>query len=157
MITKSRSHQFTQFVALLAGGCCLSVLLSACNKPEEKVADAREKVTSANQELKEAKREARTEWQADWVKFKAENDEDMAANERRIIVLRKELSTIDAPYRAKYTARIDELAKRNYEPRDRVNNYKDTGDEQWNIFKQDVKREMDDLKSSLKNITIKNS
>ena len=156
-ISTSKSSHFIKAVKSIATGVCLAVLLVACQKPEEKVGNAKEKVASANQDLKEAKREARSEWQEAWLKFKRDNDSDIADNERRIMELRKEVSKVNTRYRANYTVRIDTLELRNNELRDRVNNYKDEGDAKWQEFKNDSKRDMDELKSSLKKITIKNS
>ncbi len=142
---------------LIATGLCLALVLAACEKPEEKVKEAKNEVAEANQDLKEATREVRAQWQEDWLKFKRDSDEEIAINERRIIQLRKEVNDIDTRYRAKYTTLIDDLERRNNERRDRVNNYKDEGDERWEQFKKDMQRETDDLKSSLGGITIKNS
>lgn len=152
-----KSGYFTSLVTSVATGCCLSLLLVACQKPEEKVENAREKVADARQDLKEAKREARTEWQQDWVNVKRDNDKDIADNERRNIDLRKDVKGVHKRYRARYNVRIDDCERRNNELRDRVNNYKDEGDERWVEFKKDLKRDMDDLKSSLKKITVKNN
>lgn len=145
------------FFALILAGSLAPFLLMSCQRPEEKVDSAKEKVATANQDLKEARRDAGTEWQEDWLKLKRDNDQEIAGNERRIIEIRKDVNTVDAPYRAKYNTRIDEFERRNNELRDRVNNYKNVGDEKWVEFKKDIKRDMDDLKSSLKNITIKNN
>ena len=145
------------FFALIVAGCLTPILLMGCQRPEEKVENAKEKVATANQDLKEARRDAGTEWQEDWLKLKRDNDQEIAGNERRIIEIRKDVNTVDAPYRAKYNTRIDEFERRNNELRDRVNNYKNVGDEKWVEFKKDIKRDMDDLKSSLKNFTIKNN
>jgi vacuolar-type H+-ATPase subunit H len=151
-----KSRHFTDLVTSIATGFCLSILLVACQKPEEKVENARDKVTDAKQDLKEAKREARTEWQEDWLKFKSGYDKDIADNERRNIELRKEVNEVHKRYRARYNVRIDEFERRNNELRDRVNNYKDEGDGNWVEFKRDMKRDMDELKSSLKTINVKN-
>jgi len=156
-IATVKSRYFTNLVKGIATGFCLAVLLVACQQPEKKVENAKEKVADANQDLKEAKREARTEWQEAWLKFKRDNDKDVAENERRIIELRKEVNDVDARDRAKYTIRVDELERRNNDFRDRVNNTKDEGDVRWEEFKKDMKHDMDDLKSSLKTITIKNN
>lgn len=156
-ISRFTSCYFTNPVKLITGAVCLTVLLSGCQKPEQKVENAQEKVSNANQDLKEAKREARAEWQDAWLKFKRDNDKDVADNERRIIELRKDVTKVDARYRGNYNTRIDELERRNNGLRDRVNNAKDEGDANWEEFKKDIKRNMDELKSSLKSITIKNS
>ena len=152
----SKAGYFTNSVKFIATGVCLTFLLVACQKPEQKVEDARDKVTNANQDLKEATREARTAWQEAWLKFKGDNDTEIADNERRMIELRKEVSKLHERYRANYNVRIDELEKRNNDLRDRVNNYKDEGDVKWEEFKKETKREMDDLTLSLKKFTIKN-
>ncbi len=156
-ISTSKSRTFTNLVKFTATGFCLAILLVACQQPEKKVETAKEKVADAKQDLKEAKREVRAEWQENWLKFKRDNDKEIADAERRIIDLRKEVNGVDTRYRAKYNVRIDELEKRNNELRDRVNNYRDEGDVRWGEFKEGMKHDMDDLKSSLKNITIKNS
>ena len=157
IILTSKYSYFTNTVKFITAGFCLSLLLVACQKPSEKVENAKDKVADANQDLKEAKREARAEWQEDWLKFKRGNDKDIADNERRIIELRKEVNSVNTRNKAKYSPRLDDLERRNNELRDRVNNYKDEGDAKWGEFKKEVKRDMEDLASSLKHITIKNS
>lgn len=151
------SRHFTNLVKFTVTGFCLAILVTGCQKPEQQVENAKEKVADANQDLKEAKREVRAEWQENWLKFKRDNDQDIAANERRFLDLRKEVNDVDTRYRAKYNTRIDELERRNNELRDRIINYKDDGDPRWEEFKTEIKRDMDDLKSSVSNITIKNS
>ena len=151
------SRDFRNAMTATVTCCCLAVLLAACQQREDKVDNAKDKVISANQDLKEAKRESRTEWQEDWVNFKRENDSAIADNERRIIELRKEVNAVDLRYRDQYTVNIDKLEIRKNELRDRVNSATDEGDVRWTDFKKDMKRDMDDLKASLKSITVKNS
>ena len=148
----------------IATGLCLSVVLVSCQGPKEKVAaarvdvtEAKEQVADARQDLKEAKREMRVEWQEAWLKVKSENDKDIAENERTIIDLRRKVRDIDSRNRAKYTTHIDDMERSNYALRDRVNNVRDQGDVVWEQFKKDMKRDMDNLKVSLKNTTIINA
>lgn len=155
-ISKRNSSYFKSLATVVSTGICLSILMISCQKPAEKVEAARDNVVDANQNLKEAKREARAEWQEDWLKIKRDNDKEIADNERRIIDLRKEVNDIDMRYRAKYTTRIDELETKNNQLRDRVDNAKDEGDIAWVQFKKDTKQDLADLKVSLKDITIKN-
>jgi hypothetical protein len=138
-------------------GCSLALLVVACQNPDEKVAAARTDVATANQDLKEAKREVRALWQEDWLKFKRDYDVDIAANERRFIELKEEVNGLDVRYRNQYRIRINELEPRNNELRERVNNAKDEGDAKWEEFKKSARRDMDELKVSLKSITIRNS
>jgi predicted nucleic acid-binding Zn-ribbon protein len=155
-IATSNARYFTNSVKVIGTAVCLTFLLVACQKPEQKVEDAKDKVTNAKQDLNEATREARTAWQEAYLKFKRDNDTEIAANERRIIDLRKDVSKLDERYRSNYNVRIDELEKRNNDLRDRVSNYKDEGDVKWEEFTKATNRDMDDLTSSLKKITIKN-
>src|SRR5512141_1306026 len=108
-IATSKAPYFTNSVKFIATAVFLTFLLVACQNPEQKVEDARDKVTNANQDLKEATREARTAWQEAYLKFKGDNDTEIAANERRIIELRKDVSNLDERYRSNYNVRIDEL------------------------------------------------
>jgi hypothetical protein len=155
-MTSQPTHSLTKNVSRLAltGFCC--IVLAGCQSPDDKVLDAKEKVGEANQELKEAGREARVAWQEEWLSFKRQNDEEIAKSERTILALRAEVAQIDMRYREKYTTRIGEIERRNEELRNRVNNYKDEGDERWSEFKKDVERERDDIQLTLKSITVKN-
>jgi len=155
--SKFTSRYFTNVVQVTVLGCCLAVLLASCQQREAKVENAKENVIDATQDLKEATREARTEWQEAWVKFKGDYDKEIAGNERRIIDLRKEVKAIDMRYRDQYTVLIDKLESRNNDLRLRVNNITDEGDAKWEDFTKAMKRDMDDVKLSLKNITVKNN
>ena len=157
MITVSKSLMRTAFVRVMTPAFCVGLALTGCQKSDARIEEAKEKVVDARQELKEIRRDVRADWQEDWVKFKRDNDQDVASNERRTIDLRREVAAIETRHRAKYSDRITELERRNYELRDRVNNCKDEGDVQWQAFKKSMKLDMDNLKSSLKNVTIKNS
>ena len=156
-IATSKSRYFTDSVKFIATGVCLTLLLSACQQPKEKVGIAIEKVANVNRSLMEATREIRPAWQEAWLKFKRENDTDIAENERLITELRKDVGKANTRFRASYNVRIDELERRNNELRDRTDNYRDEGDSKWVAFKHGSKRDMDNLKALLKKTTIKNS
>lgn len=144
----------TAMLALTA--CGLMTGIAACNTSEKKVADARESVAEANQDLNEASRDARTDWQEDWLGFKREINEDVSKNERRIMELRSEVAQIDTQYQDEYNVMINDAERRNYELRDRVNNYYNEGDQKWMVFKTDVRQDFDDLETSIRNIMVKN-
>jgi hypothetical protein len=156
-IAAPKSRYFTNSVKFIATGVCLTVLLVACHKPEKKIEGAIERSANATQDLKKATREVRPGWQEAWLKFKRENDTDIAENELRINELRKQVGKANTGFRASYNVRIDELERRNNELRNRIDNYRDQGDAKWAAFKNGSKRDMDNLKSLLKKTTIKNS
>lgn len=143
-------------------GFCLMILVAGCQPADEKVADAkgkvqdaREDVAVAQQDLKEASREARAEWQADWLAFKTDINKKVADNERRILELRSEVARLDVRYQSEYSTNLDEVERRNNELRERVNNSTDEGDARWEAFKTDVGRDFDNLKTSIENIKIR--
>ena len=151
------SRYFTSSVKLIATSVCLTLLLVACQKPRENSRIAIESVANVNQGGHEASREVRPAWQEAWLKFKRDNDTDVADNERRIIELREHVGKANARFRASYSVRIDELERRNNELRDRTDNYRDKGDAKWLAFKHGSERDMDGLKLLLKKTIIKNN
>jgi hypothetical protein len=139
--------------ALVAAAFCLTV--AACQKSsEEKVADARGNLNEANKELQETQREVRAEWQQDWLTFKSEMDERVAANERLIIERRAEVAKLDERYRDQYDDLLDDVERRNNELRDKIANAKDEGDVLWEQFKTDTKNALDSLEASIKSIQV---
>jgi hypothetical protein len=108
----------------------------------------------ANQVLKEANREAHSEWQEDWLTFKQDMDKVVSENERRILDLRAEVARVDARYQDGYNTRIDQVERRNSDLRNRVANYKNHGDSDWNAFKTSIRQDFDDLGASIRDITV---
>ena len=159
------SKRMAGSIAMLAfTGFCLMMVVGACQRSEQKVADAKGKVADAkevvaeaNQDLKEASRDVRADWEENWVAFKRDIDTRVSDNERRILELRSEVANIDTRYQASYNTSIDEAERRNNELRDRVANYKHEGDANWEVFKTDIGRDFDALKIALGNITIANN
>lgn len=135
--------------------CCL-MGIAACTSTERKVTNAEAKAAEADQDLNEVSRDARADWQEDWLAFKRDINVDISKNERRIMELRAEVALIDAEYRGKYNTRINDAERRNFELRDRVNNYYDQGDQKWAVFKTDVRQDFDDLATSIGTITVSN-
>jgi hypothetical protein len=156
VIDRTRLRFFTRCVRLVATGACLTLLLGACQQPREKSGTAIDKMATVHQAQVGATSKVRPAWQEAWLKFKRENDTDVANNKRRIIELRENVGKANARFRASYNVRIDELERRNNELRDRIDNYKDQGEAKWVGFKLGSKRDMDGLKSLLKKTTIKN-
>lgn len=148
------SRYIMQPVKYIVTSMCCAVLLMGCQTPSDKVDNAKVDVANANQDLKDARREVRADWQEEWLEFKRTNDASIAENERRFIELRGKAKDVNARERAAFTGRIDACERRNNDIRDRVNNYKDEGDAGWQVFKKAIGRDMDDLKVSCKNIMI---
>jgi cell division septation protein DedD len=161
-VASQRIHGSAASIALAV--VCLVLLSAGCSKHAEqkvadakgKVADAKEKVGEATEDLQSAQRDERSEWKQSWLSFKNDFDKDLTDNEAGIAARRAEVEKIDAGNRSRYNASLDDAERKNNELRDRVNNYKDEGDAKWELFKTDTRRELDDLKATIKDISIKN-
>lgn len=150
----SGSRHFMQPAMYVVASMCCAFLLMSCQTPADKVDNAKVEVATANQDLKDARREVRADWQEDWLAFKRANDTAVADHERRFIELRAKAKDVDVRDRTAYADRIDACERRNNEIRDRVNTYKDEGDARWQEFKTSVGRDMDDLNRSCRDIPI---
>jgi flagellar biosynthesis GTPase FlhF len=161
-LSSKRIRGSTAKIALM--GICLMLLAAGCSKHTEqkvadakgKVSDAKENLADATQDLKAATQVERAEWKQSWLSYKTDIDKDVADNETSITALRAQVATIDANYRSKYNESLDAAERKNHELQDRVNNYKDEGDAKWELFKTDTKRELYELKATIKNITVTN-
>lgn len=142
---------------ILTSVCGVAIILACSHQPGADLEQTKPGHLFARQEMKAAAKRARPEWLENWLKFKQENDKDVVSNERRIDDLRKEVGALDSVHRGTYNDRIGECERKNTDLRDRVNNCKDEGDAKWGEFKKKVKQDMDDLNSSLKNFTVRNS
>ena len=55
-----------------------------------------------------------------------------------------------------YAKKINELEQKNREIKEKVNTYKNEASDDWETFKKEYNRDMDDLGRSLKNFTVDN-
>lgn len=135
-----------KFLILAVTGLMTGSLYTACNSPEKKVENASENVVEAQQDLDQAERE----YAEEWGKFKSEYQLQIQTNENDIAGYR-ELEKMDPAYRTKYSVRIDELEAKNTELKDRINKYEsEKRRDNWEEFKAEFKRDMDELGAALK-------
>ncbi|SHG40485.1 hypothetical protein SAMN05444396_11132 [Flavobacterium segetis] len=135
--------------------------LMGCKDSTKQELDAREGVEDARADLDEAKaelsdaRKAATE--QEWKEFKESTNAAIAKNENRISDLKMQMKKSGKTMDAEYTKKIEELEVRNREIKDKVNAYKNSASDDWETFKEEYNRDMEDLGQSFKNFTVKNN
>ena len=151
----------------LAVGCFVGLIASCQSKQEkvesargevqeqrEEVAEEQRDVAEAQQELNEAQRAAREEWKTDYLAFKREMVNEVAENERLVLEKREEIVKLDASMQAQYNTAVADVERRNNDLRDRLNNAMDEGDAQWTTFKDNFRREINEVEEAIKAIHI---
>lgn len=105
-------------------------------------------VTKAKQELKDAQAQYESEWQ----QFRSDVDSKINANEKRIAEFEAEIKTASGKYRAKYEKDVVVLEQKNTDLRKKLNDYKFESRNNWEEFKTDFNREVDDIMVGLNDI-----
>jgi phosphoenolpyruvate-protein kinase (PTS system EI component) len=129
-----------------------SLFFTSCSTPAEKVKDAKENVTEAKNELKDAN-EA---YLADVESYRREAAEKIEANNQAIIEFNKRVQNEKMEARADYKKKIAELEKKNTDMKKRMDDYTADGKDNWESFKMEFNRDMESLGLAFKNLTVNN-
>ncbi|MEC5165668.1 chromosome segregation ATPase [Flavobacterium sp. PL11] len=139
----------------------VSSMLIGCKDSTNKEEQARENVEEARVELNEAKtelsnaRKAATE--QEWKEFKESTNNTIRKNEDRIAELKSQMKRTNTSMDNIYEKRIEELEEKNRLIKNKLNAYKNEVSDDWQNFKNEYNKDMDDLGESLKNFTVKNN
>jgi phosphoenolpyruvate-protein kinase (PTS system EI component) len=128
--------------------CLASGLLTSCNTPAEKVADAQNTVDAANQDLDQANRE----YLADVETYRKEASEKIAANEKSIAEFNARMANEKSEAKAAYQEKINAIEQKNSDMKKKMDEYKAEGKDQWEKFKLEFSRDMDELGNAFKNL-----
>jgi len=144
--------------ALVTFALCITMI--ACGSPEKKVEkaednveEAKEDVQEAKEDLNEAKQNARQDSVSEYTKYKADAEEQLIKNEQKLAELwaKKLKEDITKAQRNSYKASIDGLDKRNKELKAKLTRQDDPARRtQWQNFKAEFDRDMDELDKSIK-------
>lgn len=129
-----------------------AVIVGACSSPTEKVEDAKTDVVEANKELDEAN----AEYVADMEKYRTETAEKITANEVIIQDLNTRIASQKKDTQVEYKQKVAELEQKNMEMKKKMDDYKQDGKENWEKFKTEFNRDMDELGKAFKDLTVKN-
>jgi hypothetical protein len=133
--------------------CLLGGILTGCHTPAEKVANAQISVDAANEELDQANHE----YLAEVEKYRKEASEKIAANEKSIAEFNARMATEKSDAKAAYQDKITAIEKKNSDLKKKMDEYKAEGKDQWEKFKIEFSRDMDELGKAFKNLTTSNT
>ncbi len=141
----------TPIIFFVATITCLTLLFMGCDSPAQKVVNAENNVTEANQELSEAKEAYLT----DLENYRNEVSNRIEANNKSIEEFNARIAKEKKDTRATYAAKIAELEQKNSDMKLKINEYRAEGKEQWLSFKEGFNKDMDDLSKKLSEMTDK--
>jgi phosphoenolpyruvate-protein kinase (PTS system EI component) len=128
------------------------VTISSCTSPAEKVHNAKNDVERANEMLKIAQEE----YAADVKLFKTETEKKIAENEVEIANIKLIIIEHKGKKRADCESKIAVLEEKNNYMKQKMNDYKADKNNDWQIFKTEFNKDMDELSASLKNFVSDN-
>ncbi len=145
-------------ITLLA--LCISTSFISCKTNTEKEAEATQKVTEANEELKDTEeatqKDAATKANdAQWQTYKKEALVTITKNEVRIVELEKAKQKPGTRFDRNYNESIEKLKASNTDLKTRITNYENNQTD-WNSFKRDFGADLDKLGKDLNDFSVKN-
>ncbi|MBK5210274.1 MAG: hypothetical protein JJE44_12355 [Flavobacteriaceae bacterium] len=147
---------FTLTASILLSGAISILLASAiftsCNTGAEKVDNAKSKAVEADENFNKVNEEYLT----DIENFKKETAAKIDANNLMIADFKAKTASAKKEAKAYYEEQIAVLEQKNIEMKAKLDAYEENGKDNWEIFKAEFSRDMNDLGEAFKNFTIKN-
>lgn len=138
---------FTLSTAILLAG----VIFTSCNTAAEKVENAEDKSIKADEDYNTAK-EA---YLADIENFKKETNTKIEANKQMIADFKVKIATSKKDAQVYYQEQIALLEQKNIAMKEKLDAYEETGKDNWESFKTEFSKDMNDLGEAFKNFTVK--
>jgi chromosome segregation ATPase len=139
----------TNIFAIAVMGFMAGTLITGCDKtPEQKLEANKESIGQAKQDTTTARAERAKEWQA----FKAESEQQIADNDKRIDAYKEKMEKAGPKAKAKYSKEVTELKKKNHELKEKLEDYKDGDQTKWQEFKTNFRADMDAVGKTMKDL-----
>jgi hypothetical protein len=130
-----------------------SIFVMGCNTPKEKLENAEDKVVNAEDELQKAQ----DEYLADREAYRLETAERFAANERSIAEFEQRIANEKATTKAQYQRDIAALNQKNSDLKKKLEEYKESGKDEWQKFKDELNSDLEKLGQALNDFTVKST
>lgn len=127
-------------------------IFTSCNTAAEKVDNAEDKSIKADEDFNIAKEE----YLADVENFKKEITAKIDANNQMIADFKVKIATSKKDAQVYYQEQIAELEQKNIAMKQKLDAYEVSGKDNWETFKSEFSRDMNDLGEAFKNFTINN-
>lgn len=123
-----------------------AIAFSGCDRQRDKMERAETSAIEANRDVEIAKSEV----DADYRIFKTENENKLTRHNRTIEEIKQKINNEpDRDVRARYETRLKEYEANHRDLKRDMDNYKVSGRDNWNDFKDSFSNRMDDLGDSL--------
>ncbi len=145
----------TTLVALAIFTFITATIVTSCDNStsSEKVEEAKTDVAEANKDLDKANEE----YLADVQNYRTETDAKIAANELSIAEFNARMAKQKNDAKVAYKQKIAELEMKNSDMKKKMDDYKQDGKENWEKFKTEFNRDMDELGKAFNDFTTKNN
>ena len=140
------------FFTLTASILLTGAIFTSCDFATEKINSVKNSANETNEDFSKAKEE----YLVDIENFKAETAAKINANNQQIETLNVRIEYAKKDVKAYSQEQIAILEQKNNEMKIKLDEYKEDGKDNWEIFKAEFSRDMDGLGEALKNFTIKN-
>ena len=140
-------------LTLLIVSMAIGLVLTGCNSPSQKAENAEKNLEEAKEDLDKAQQE----YLVDVENYKLQTAERIATNNKSIEEFNARIAKEKKDVQAEYRMKIAELEQRNIEMKKRIDEYKADGKDQWEVFKSEFNRDMDELGTAFSNMTVKNN
>lgn len=125
------------------------MFMASCGSPSRNAKVADEEVTQAEQDLRTAQMNYAEEVEL----FRAEVNKKIAQNKKEIAVINAKIEEGGDEAKAKYKTQIEELEDQNEALNKRMRTYKSDARKDWEAFKTEFNKDMDNLWEALTNFT----
>lgn len=127
-------------------------IFTSCNTAAEKVDKAEDKSIKADEDYNSAKEE----YLADIENFKIETNAKIEANKQMIADFKVKIATSKKDAQVYYQEQIAILEQKNIAMKQKLDAYEESGKDNWEAFKTEFSKDMNDLGEAFKNFTVKN-
>lgn len=143
MYKKVKSRLFTLISIVLAAS--LFFVLTSCESSSEKVKSSEVDLLKAEQDLEKANAEYKKDVEA----YRIETKNKIDSNNKQIVKFKSRIDSKDKDKKEEYNKQVEKLERKNQKMKSKMNNYKADSKDNWESFKTDFNREMDELGSSI--------
>jgi len=138
--------------AIAASTFIACAVLISCSSSAEKVENAETNVVEANKDLDKANEAYITNIE----NYRKEYNEKFATNEKNIADFNTRIANEKKEAKAEYKEKITKLEQKNTDMKKKMSDYKAEGKENWEKFKSEFSRDMDELGQAFKDLTVNN-
>ena len=132
------------------------LMSTGCNSSSKKIENAKENVQNANENVVDANQELNQALNDSIRDFRKTAEDQIIANEKILALYKARIAKENKKNKADYEKEWAKLVAQNKELKTRLADYKQESKDNWEEFKTEYNRDMDELGKAFKNLTVKN-